>query len=75
VAAVGPIDHCDAALRIARSRWRAAVNAEDRLAESTAMGRLDQLLDERLSAVRHVRESLGCCARQTASSAPGGLSR
>jgi hypothetical protein len=44
------------------------VNAEDRVAESTAMARLDHLLDERLSAVQHVRESLGCCARPTSAS-------
>jgi hypothetical protein len=74
---VGPVDHCDAALRIARSRWRAAVNAEDRVAESMAMGRLNELLEKRLSAVQHLREALGCCARSPAAPAssrfrPGG---
>jgi hypothetical protein len=53
------------------------VNAEDRVAESMAMGRLNELLEKRLSAVQHLREALGCCARSPAAPAssrfrPGG---
>ncbi len=61
MAAVGPVHHCDAALRIARVRWRLAVNIEDRGAESVAMTRLDQLLEARLNSMAHARSRLGCC--------------
>lgn len=57
-----PVDHCDAALRIARSRWLVAVHAEDRLAESMLMGRLDRLLEERLSATPFTAPALDICA-------------
>jgi hypothetical protein len=62
VAAVGPVDHCDAALRIARSRWRSYVDAEDRAAESAAMSYLDRLLDQRLVSMAHARQQMECCS-------------
>jgi hypothetical protein len=58
LAAVVPVDHYDAALRIARVRWRVALNAEDRMAEAAAMDQLNRLLEDRLTSMRHASTQL-----------------
>jgi hypothetical protein len=50
MAATGPIEQCDAALRIAATRWRAAVDDENRRLEFAVMAELDQLLERRWQA-------------------------
>jgi hypothetical protein len=42
------------------------VNDEDRGAESAAMHRHNELLENRLIAVNHVRSAVGCCGRSAA---------